>query len=409
MRKIIIITFLTFVLAQAKSQEKSSNNCIEYLKKVKTDFYLNKDLMTDSIINTHQLFFIGETHGFQDNYTLAFKLIEEFKRKTNFEYILSEQDLATTIKLNCYISNADTLGLSKLIMNSKTSPSWCRERYEFYKKIIELNKRYKKKIHFLGIDITVGGIKPALMRIKEIKQKYHMSDIHLDSIIATPRMKRSNAFYIKQLLDNSSSLCFNDEDTFEYKYHLNNLLNFSKAINTSKWDLVRDSCMYENYQMLEDYYGLQNEKMIGSWGQTHAFQEKSENIKWLASRLKQNLGKNIYTYRIFYFDSKCMLPAKWIPGLLKVFRSKKKLYYNVKLQNDDNWVTGTKHGLDYLKEISPSETISFFDLEKSGSPYKKGKDLVTYILQNAVTTDYFQTAIVVRNSKPTEPFGRNRK
>ncbi len=409
MRKIFIIILLTFVLTKAKSQEDSPNDCLRYLKEVMTDFSANTDLMTDSIVDNHQLFFIGEIHGFQDNYKLAYKLIEEFKRKTNFKYILSEQDFAATTKLNYYISNADTIGLSKFIMNFKTSPSWSKERYEFYKKIIELNKKYDKKIQFFGVDITAGGIKPSLMRIKEITQKYHMEDTRLDSIIASPGMKTSIILYIKQLSENSGSLSFNEEDAFEYKYHLNNILNFNKALNTSNWDLVRDSCMFENYRMLEEHYGLQDEKMIGSWGYIHGFQQQSEGIKWFASRLKQNLGKKIYTYRIFYLDSKSMFPANWVPGILKVFKSKKKIYYNVKLQNDDHWASGYKQGLEYLKKISPSEAISFFDLEKSGSPYRNGKDLVMGILNNAVTTDYFQTAIVVRNSKPTEPFGRNRK
>ena len=389
----------------------SQSDINEYLNDVKIDF--NKSsILPESIISENDIILIGETHGFRDNYTIAYQFISEYKMKTNFEYVLAEIDWASAQELNSILINSDTLKLKAYIDDSKGSPAWCKERYDFYLKLMHLNQSTEKKIKYVGVDIPSGGIKLALLQIKNIQSEYNIDTQFLDSLIERPRLNDSVINHLKHLLTTSSNSKFDTKDLFEYKYQINNIIQYSIASKTTtmkRWDQVRDSCMFENYKLLEKHLNLYNQKMIGIWGSSHVYQKQSEGISWFASKLKKDLNKKIYSYRIFYFDSKCMLHSNWLPGILKVFKSKKKMYLETKLQNDDSFATGKKKGIKDLLKSTSKKSITFFDLTKSNSPYKINPLLVINGNVNWTTTDYFQTAIVVRNSSATEPLGENKK
>lgn len=407
MKYLIIVSL--FLLIHCNNFAQNSTEA--YLENVKVDFH-QEDLISDDVIENNSILLIGETHGFQENYNIAFKMIAEYKRKTNFKYILAEMDWGSAQHLNTLLISQDTLALKALMNESKGSPAWCKERFDFFKKIMTLNQEQQQKIRYIGVDIPSGGIKLTLEIIRDIKAKYNENASFLDSAISNPRLNKALISYLKKLQNSMINIEYNSKDTFEYKFHINNLLNYEAAINTNtqhEWDVVRDSCMFENYKLLEKQYNLYDEKMIGIWGTTHVYQKASEEVNWFASSLKNQLDKQIYSYRIFYIQSECMLPASWLPGFLTVFKSKKKLYYNTKLQNDNSWATGKKDGLKEMsKTVSPKSTV-FYDLTKEGSPYKEKPLLVLNSSTDWVTTQYFQTAIIVRNSLATEPLGLNMK
>jgi len=409
MKKISLLLIFCCSLLTGHAQDSIST----YLERVKTDFRSAERIIPDRICTDYDLVLVGESHGFEANYEIAFKLIQEYKAQTNFKYLLGEMDWASAQVINKCLLAEDTVGIKQLIGETKTSPSWCRERYDFYTKLMALNRQYTTKIQYLGVDITAGGIAPAVKRLLTIMNKYADHDSVLVSVSDARKMDQETLGYITRLYEQSSEKAYGIADRFEYQYHLNNMLNYHKAIQTTSvlaWDAIRDSCMFENYKQLEQHFQLREEKMIGVfWGHTHAYQSASEDVSWFASRLKEDLNKKIYSYRIFYFDSESMLPASWIPGVLKVFKSKKKLYYNSELQNDDKWVTGTKPKVGSLKEATTPHSIVYFDLEANGSPFKRQPYLVINDYYDWVTTDYYQAAIVVTNSVATEPFGPNRR
>lgn len=406
MYKNFLFTFFLCTAMVLHAQE----NTYEYLLNVGVDFN-QADLIPDSVIQNHDIFLIGETHGFHDNYRIAWKMIQEFKRKTNFRYMLAEMDWASSQKLNQALLQQDTIALREYMKKSKGTPAWCQERYELYKNIMRLNQESEIKIQYIGVDVPSGGIRLSLERIQSIRNTYKTSTDTLDAILNQTKLNDSVIGLIGRMkhhvIDN-----YTEQDFFEHNYHIQNILGYWEAANTSTqndWDRVRDSCQYENYKLLEKYYDLENEKMLGVWGYIHTFQKESERIKWFSSRMKKGLNKRIYSYRIFYFNSQCMLPASWVPGVIKFYRSPKKLYYSMDVQNDDHWATGKKDGAKYLKKVTDKNTITVFDINRPQSPYKEQRLLLFNYGTNWVTTQYFQSVIVVQNSKATRPLGVNKK
>lgn len=409
-KKLFSFLILSIIIYYSSMREIIAQDATKaYLERVKVDFQ-EQNLISDEVINKYSILLIGETHGFQENYNIAFKLIAEYKRKTNFRYILAEMDWASAQKLNSILMHQDTLALLDFMHESKGSPAWCKERYDYYKKIMVLNQTYPQKINYIGVDIPSGGIKMALEIIRDIQLNYHESTSVLDAAIATPSLNKALIAYLKKLQNSANNTRYDPQDAFEYTFHINNLLNYSLALATNnehEWNIVRDSCMFENYQLLEKQYRLHEEKMIGVWGVTHTYQRPSEGINWFASSLKSKLHKQIYSYRIFCLNSKCMFPASWLPGFLKVFKSKKKLYYKIKLLNDNSLLTGKKAGLKDISKTVDPKSIIFYDLTQEGSPYQQQPLLVSSHRKDWVTTHYFQTAIIVRHSLATEPLGLN--
>lgn len=408
MKYLSSLLFLCIVQLAVYAQQSST----AYLEKVKVDFEEN-ELITDEVIANNDILLIGETHGFQDNYKIAFKLISEYKRKTNFKYILAEMDWASAQRLNKLLEQKDTLAFVDLMNESKGSPAWCKERLDYYKKLLQLNEQYEQKIRYIGVDIPSGGIKLALEIIRDIQIKYEEDSAHLDSVItAEPSMNKALLSHLKQLQNTKINPNYQSQDAFEYQFHINNLLNYAKALQTDtehEWNIVRDACMFENYKLLEQQYQLEGEKMIGVWGVTHTYQRTSEGVNWFASSMTNELGKKMHTYRIFCLDSKCMFPASWLPGFMKVFKSKKKLYYDLKLLNDDGMFTGKKAGLKEMAKTVTPHSIAVYDLTQQGSPYMQEPLLVSSSSKDWVTTQYFQTAIVVKNSAAAVPLGPNLK
>ena len=381
-----------------------------YLNLVKVDFQ-QPNLIPDSVIQNYDVILIGETHGFHDNYTIAWKLIKEYKQKTDFKYMLAEMDWASAQEINTILNEQDTVALNAYINDLKGSPAWCKERYDFYFNIMKLNQTTNRKIQLIGVDVPSGGIKLALERVQTLRSKYRTNTDTLDAILSQNTLNDSVITLIQNMHLVNMETTYSSKDLFEHNYHIQNISGYWEAANTpteSAWDRVRDSCMFENYKRLEQYYNLTDEKMIGIWGYIHAYQQESERTKWFASRLKNELNKQIYSYRIFYFNSKCMLPASWLPGVLTFYRLKKKSYYNINVQNDDSWVNGKKPGVDELRKVTPRHSIFLYPLNQLNSPYIQQMSLVPGVYHDWVTTDYFQSAIVVRHSPPTIPYGENK-
>lgn len=407
-QKTIRYFFILLILLSCKLSIFAQNETSSFLNQNKLDVNQSSNLINDDVINNYQIVLVGETHGFKENYDVETKLLKEYKQKTNFTYILAEMGLMDSKELNHIISKKDTLALWQFVDRRKRSPAWCKEKYQFYKYIIDLNGASDHPVLFLGSDITIN-LKLTLENIQQILSKKKITNTKLDSLAKKPRVDSCLTSHLATLLRKADDLNLDKEDDFLYKYNLNNILNYSKANVPNRWNAVRDSCIADNFKKLEDHYQLQDEKMFGIWGSEHVFQSQSENTKWFATYLNHKQGKRVFSYRIFYFDSEGMIPAHWLPGLLKIFRSKRKLYYNTKLLNDDKWTTGTKLAIEDLKEVTPKRSIQLFYLDQPASPFNEQPYLVINSKTDWHTTEYFQAAIAIRNGTPTIPFGKNKK
>jgi len=276
--------------------------------------------------------------------------------------------------------------------------------------IIKLNDEYENDIQFVGVDIPSGGIESSVERLVSITSAYNESDSAIDALQADPRITEKNMNHVRAMINTSSTKLYQPNDLFEYQYHLQNIVNYHKAYYTNSeaaWDRVRDSCIYQNFLKLEQHLSLQNEKLFGVWGHIHTYQSKSENTEWFASSLVQKSKKKVFSYRIFYFNSKCMLPASWLPGFLKFHKPKNRLYYPMKLQNDDKFITGKKEKVKSLKKVTEKHTISIVSLIEKTSPFTENPYLLINSGDDWNTTQYFQSAIIVKNSPACKPLGKN--
>jgi hypothetical protein len=400
---------LSVALLNLNSYAKKNQDSIyiNYLNQVKQDFFNSPALITDSIAQSHQYFFINENHGYHANYKIALKLIKELKAKTDFTYMISESDLSEVKTINRFLETGDTLYLKNYINSFKSTFGWCHEKYAYYKALYQFNQSCENKLRFIGIDVA-QDVEGNIKLISSIRSKYNLETNYSYDHGKSFKLDSTDIEYTKQLLQTTDITFFSKEDAFIHNYCLNNALNFEKCMSDSIWDQTRDSLMFENHQKLISFYGLEKEKMVGIFGRNHGYQSNESDIDWLASRIKKQASKSTYTFALFYTDSEQMIPQQFIPGILKTFRSKKKLYYNLKITNDDSKIANYMPGIEHLKEVTTPDSKTYFNLDSNHSPYKKAHHMA-YMPDNTYTTDCFQSIILIRNSKATSPFGANRK
>ncbi|WP_282037636.1 hypothetical protein [Saccharicrinis aurantiacus] len=408
-------TLFLFSLVLLTNTCFAQDSIVDYLLRSKLDFYQEEKIINQQAIDKADIVFIGESHGYNANHKITNRLINEYKQACDFTYIIAETDWAYTEELNKHILNEDTLAIKEMFNDVKGSFAWSKEQYLIYKNIIALNKQSKNKITYIGVDIPSGNYTYTAKCIQHILAKYQAEDPILKNIEGKYNLDSTELSHIKELLLASENKTFKSEDLFLYKYSLNNIINGELANAAgNNWDKVRDSCIFENYKALEKHLHLQNKKMIGTWGCSHTYQAELDSTKWFASQLKNDLNKTIYTYNIFYLNSKSMMPEYFLPGAFKVFKSKQKLYYNTKLQNSnswvqDSWLVGTKVYLNVLKKVTSKNSITCFDIDKPESPFAYQPILLKFYYDQYSTTDLMQSIIVVRNSAPSTPFGANKK
>lgn len=413
---VLLATLSLYATNPAKAQMSFEDSTLTYLKENAKDFQKNRGhLVDDDIAANNQIFFIQENHAIKENCAVELALIEELKAKTDFTYYLAEMDLGEAAELNEYLKTGNEEILKKRFARFKGTLGWMKENYSFYLDLYRLNQKSEKKIQFLGADIVQNPF-DGLDYLRELLGKSEHTKTIVDTINGGLN-RNSNIFALcHRIAPAIESVLLTDTtlDAFTIHYHLNNISNLELAWSFPEfeWDRIRDSLIFENYQKLVSHYGIQNEKMVGVWGRDHGFQEEHSNTKWFASSLKQNLRLSIYTYSIFYLDCQQRFPRAFLPGILKPFYGWGKRYNRIGICNDDNKLTGLKPSIELLKKASMSHTITLFRLDKPLSPLTKTVDpdhrYIPFVANapagcKLVTTDFFQTAILIRNSKAALP------
>lgn len=407
----LLTTLLLCAISPAKAQMSFSDSALTYLKENAKDFQKNRGyLVDDDIAANNQIFFIQENHAIKENCAVELALIEELKAKTNFTYYLAELDLAEAAELNEYLKTGNEAILKNHFEDNKGVFEWMQEHYAFYQNIYRLNQKYDKKIQLLGVDIAISK-DFGLGYLKDLLKESPNTKTIIDSIDSASNSGTADFNFVRRIKTSIELLLQADKtlDTFTIRYHLNNILNYEKASNSQNWDATRDSLIFENYQMLVNHFGIQKEVMVGVWGRDHGLQKDHSNTKWFASSLKQNLKLSIYTYNIFYLDCQQRFPRVFLPSFLKPFYGWGKTYNRIGICNDNNTAMGKKPAIELLKRASTPHSISFFRLDRPSSPFSQPQLGVIMLVckiplgGKLVTTDFFQTAILIRNSEAATP------
>ncbi len=412
MKNIILVFFLAIISIASYADD----SIVDYLKKNRIDFNSATDLIPDSVIQNHQFFFVGEVHGYKANYEIAFKLLEELKRKVDIKYIIVEADWADGKFLNQAIQNEDTVTIKKNLAKYEGAPCWTREQYDFYKNLINLNKKYNNKIQIVGFDIDEGGFYNSIKRINELKRKYYEPE---DSVLNEMKnfyyLDESCNDYLRSLIHKVDDKEYSVKDKQEYCLLLYNILDGNiaqNALSNRNEDEIRDSCMIENYKRIDKILEIGDKKMFGEWGYDHVYQKDVRGIHWFCSGLQNDLNKSIYSYEIYYIHGSSNIPTDWIPGSFRLFRPKGKMYIHTRWQNSTSILARLNYfgiGVGALKSATKRHSIGLYNLEGMVSPFDKDLFLLSRYETNGVTTDFFQSIIAVRNGKPCTSLGKNGK
>lgn len=185
------------------------------------------------------------------------------------------------------------------------------------------------------------------------------------------------------------------------------VVGIDKEYGDNRTEISRDSAMLKNLNSYIKDNSLQSEKFYGLFGYFHVLQKSvgKNTVNPFASRLVSS-EKNVKSIVVYHLDSEVYFPKNEqyptpdseVLGIL----------------NDNGPITLVK-GIKDLKAITEPNTITLFNLNGDGSPYKSSNNLagikVNFFAKDVLprsseysTVDYFQYVILGRNSKALTKF-----
>ncbi|MFO7889874.1 MAG: hypothetical protein R6V04_06000 [bacterium] len=362
--------------------------------------------MLDSCLNDYDIFLTGEQHATQKNYPLKLKFIKYLNKKTNLRYYLDENGYGASCLINYYLSSGDETVLQKYMNTLKGTASYSRENYQFYKNMrtYHLSLPESKRVTFIGIDVehqmdaAVFALYLLLPIDSENEPPYIQELKHLYTELNNCDFKReqySNGWYdtIQSLACSLDTAIENHEQVYQQYlgadfFHFNMIVeNFPHTfLYYSTRDFsIREQTIYNNF--LKVYEWLPDsipKRFFGQWGGFHIYQVSSTNNRYgsqsFATRLEKNddvsVGGKILSLNSFYHNSHYLSTS------------------------------GQTMSIDYgvMYSFFLSETalgdVTLYNLMGKDSPFKTNNFLISsdLLADNHPTTDYFQYAILVKNS-----------
>ena len=280
----------------------------------------------------------------------------------------------------------------------------------------------EKKITVLGLD-EAQDLNMNVQLLNEILKKAGYKkgkDVQLDSlsIFAAINLSADSArrIFIRytRRLDTAITL---HKATYK-KLLKENYFSFQFIIHNTASKKGREVKIFENFNTYYNQYQLINEKFYGFWGRFHAMQDSVNSAIPFAGMLKNSqlpLKNSIVSIPVFCIESASMLPTAYLPPMAQ---QKGTVYSNSPMVNDDSFVYQVK-GIATFKNLVKQNTIGIFKLNGKNSPYFKGLNLLESSSgmdktfewkgnKTGATTDYFQYAIIARNSIWAVPYGDNK-
>ena len=167
----------------------------------------------------------------------------------------------------------------------------------------------------------------------------------------------------------------------------------------------RDSAMFDNFVSQVKRNGLEKERFYGLLGFAHVLQapvgkNRYTHFAAIAKASDYDFANRITSIVCYTLDSETYLPKN---GNFPTPPDER-----TGMLNADGPITLVK-GIKDLEEVTESKTVTLFDLDSDGSPYRKeqylagakvnffGGDVLPSDLFR-VTTDYFQCVLLVRDS-----------
>ncbi|WP_461614467.1 TraB/GumN family protein [Clostridium sp. Marseille-QA1073] len=422
-RIIYIICFICILVGGIIFYNRPMNH-IDYIKKNSRDLKLNDiddnsdlDLIWEDI-KDKSIIFTNEHHGIKENSDIQYKFINYLMDNWDLEYFLMECGHASGVILNEYLQSGDEKLLDDIFENGVLEKGNTYEAKEFMKKLYLKNKDLPedKKLIIVGLDVMEepGGV---TYYFKNISEKHkEMPKVQLDKMKSilqyselewTATEKSSEFLKVIEDLDkdleeseNAYVKYLGNDGLFDLKLIVNNLKSSSDIEKSLKkggmtankgYYELRDKMSYENFKKIYERFG--GGKYYSHYGLQHVYQNEINTVKFLAANFKEdpNFKDNIYSINTIYKEGQYYNYSNLAPvEYYSITTDLKNILKEAGMENGNKIIVLDNKRSPYKKKIF-KECFQFPEAEINEELFKENK---------GVTTDYFQSIIVIENPTP---------
>ncbi|MFN7115987.1 MAG: erythromycin esterase family protein [Saprospiraceae bacterium] len=399
MKKVITWLYLAIFLVACQKEEFSAE-VLDYLAQNHAAITANspnslEPLFADTDLNRYDVFLTGENHAIAANTEIYYLLLQYYKQKVNFRYLLVELQYAAGATLQRYLDTGDEEMLAELMHSFGGSFYATRENFEFWKKVraYNLTLEPERRIQVIGIDVEHNGqralrylqsLLPATSPPGEIAismQKLQaFSNVNYAKNSASMQMLES----LQDQLEMQGSVFENylGEHFFAFEFTLQNTLNAAYFYQNGGKLEDREQFIQQNFIKIYKHYTPG--KYFGQWGGFHVVQKGTHPS--LANFLQYDIQSPV------------------IGKVLSVFIA----YQNSQYRKQRNEGVGTVESLEkdnpYTQFAQSPYTL--FGLTGTNSPFTRNIHwwITTEKPNGGVTTDYFQYLLLVKDSPAESTF-----
>ncbi|MEY4834724.1 MAG: hypothetical protein RI980_839 [Bacteroidota bacterium] len=409
--KIRILIALVVFIQSAFSQSKDAylkNNRFDLLK---SNFeFPQKDF---------KIIGFGAYHGSQETENVENILLEKLIQNKKIKYYLPETDFGIAYYFNQYLKSGDTILLKDLVKHygNRVPQEKTIETYNKWKKIKKINDNQLpiNRIEVVGVDMIVTYKYTSKLLIdffQAEKGKYKSYDTLVEMVkIDTTDYSPNYDSYSKSVLKNFLTEYENNKTYFQsISKNLKITDNLIENINLTFKKRERERTIYENYLHLSQVYDFKSNPQFVRMGFFHIEKDRENNNPSFFTRLIEN---NIYKKE----------------GVISIagFLTKSRVLWDLKYDPKKNYIGYTTEGGygigDYWKEYfkgikklknNKLSNLTLYQLNNENSPYKKNQtdfmEIKLFLkksnkndLKGKTTTDYFDYAVLISNSKASKP------
>lgn len=404
---IVLVVFIQSAFSQSKN-EYLKNNRFDLLK---SNFeFPQKDF---------KIIGFGAYHGSQETENVENILLQKLIQNKKIKYYLPETDFGIAYYFNLYLKSGDTILLKDLVKHygNRVPQEKTIETYNKWKNIKKINDNQLpiNRIEVVGVDMIVTYKYTSKLLIdffQAEKGKYKSYDTLVEMVkIDTTDYSPNYDSYSKSVLKNFL-IEYENNKTYFQSISKNQKItdNLIENINLTFKKREREKTIFENYLHLSQVYDFKSNPQFVRMGFFHIEKDRENNNPSFFTRLIEN--------NIFKKEDVVSIAG---------FLTKSRVLWDLKYDPKKNYIGYTTEGGygigDYWKEYfkgikklkrNKLSNLTLYQLNNENSPYKKNQTDLMEIklflkksnkndLKDKTTTDYFDYAVLISNSKASKP------